>query len=281
MGRMPRCQALSAFTTKQWGTKLSTLKQRTKLFSIAGTFIAASAMVTAIAPSAQAATPTDEQIRIALQHHADGTQTPADVAVIKSVPALAASVPDPTAPEEITTTEAVINANGQAVSPANGAPMTPEQLAEVMPPSTATPSDPSTEVTTPAETEVAPQGSAVAPGITGGTWKVTHITHTHRAYSHTVIFKYHTYASFNYGGGKVRGWRDRSDDITNTSVDVEIAPKRIVNTKSYTPASSATSQMKREIKLCVFKYGCYAILHPWAKVQVFGTGKTKIAGSGV
>lgn len=141
-------------------------------------------------------------------------------------------------------------------------------------------SDPATEVWTPEETEVDLGGSGVQPRITGGTWRMTHIIHTHWSYSHKVIFKYHTYAEFNYGSGKVRAWGSRYDDITNTSVDVKIRAL-IVNQKSRTPASSGTSYMKREAELCVFRYGCYATLHPWAKTQVFGTGKTKYVGSGV
>ncbi|MFV2119059.1 hypothetical protein ACE14D_11675 [Streptomyces sp. Act-28] len=232
-----------------------------------------------LAPAAHADAPSEDRVRLALQRHADGTWTQEDVDIVRSIPELAGQVMDVTRPDEIVTKEAAFTSTGQAVSPANGEPLTPEQLAEVMPPSTAEPSDPATEVTTPEEVD--PEAGGISPRITGGTWKMTHITHTHRSYSGSVIFKYHTYARFNYGGGKVRAWGQRYDDVTNTSVDVKIEPKLIVNTKSSVPASYATSQMKRQVELCVFKYGCYATLHPWAKVGVYGSGKTKIVGSGV
>ncbi|MGA5584523.1 hypothetical protein ACPCIY_25965 [Streptomyces thermodiastaticus] len=261
-------------------------KNSTKLYGAIGAFVAASALVATMSPAAHAATPTDAEISAALQRHGDGTWTQADVDLIRSIPSLAAVVEDVTRPEEVTTKTAIIDANGQPVSAANGEPLTPEQVAEFIPPADAEPSGPGEAVITPAEDDIDPETGgtgAISPRITGGTWKMTHITHTHRSYTGAIIFKYHTYAQFNYGGGKVRAWGQRYDDFTDEDLvaQVKVTPKRIVDTKSATPANSGSSMMKREVDLCIFKYGCYATLHPWAKVKVYGTGKTAIGGSGV
>lgn len=256
---------------------------RRRVFGAVGT-VATTALLLSVAPAAQAAdsAPSQERIQLALQRHGDGTWTQEDVDIVRSIPELAATVIDVTRPEEVSTSEATFSSNGQAVSPTNGEPLSAEQLSEVMPSDDAWPSDPSAETVTPAETEEDPdEAGTISPMITGGKWKMTHIKHTHRSYTGSIIFKYHTYARFSYGSGKVRAWGQRYDDVTDTSVDVKIAPKRIVNTKSAVPASSGSSIMKREVELCVFKYGCYATLHPWAKVKVYGTGKAKYAGSGV
>ncbi|MFJ8010819.1 hypothetical protein [Streptomyces fagopyri] len=239
------------------------------------------ALVMTLAPAGHAATPPDAEITAALKRHGDGTWTQADVNLIRSIPELAAVVEDVTRPEEITTVSAPLNSAGQPMGH-NGAPMGGTQASQFMPPADAEPAIAGETVIAPVEDDVDPDSSGVSPMITGGTWKMTHITHTHRSYSGSIIFKYHTYAEFNYGGGKVRALRERYDDFTNTnSVDVKIAPKCIVDTKSSTPANSGSSQMKREADLCVFKYGCYATLHPWAEVKVYGTGRTAIGGSGV
>ncbi|MEU7552994.1 hypothetical protein AB0B01_11705 [Streptomyces sp. NPDC044571] len=234
-------------------------------------------------PAAHAATPTDAQISAALKRHGDGTWTQADVALIRSIPSLAAVVEDVTRPAEVTSASAVLTAGGQAVSATDGSALTAKQLADVMPPADAVPSNPAEVVTTAAEGDTAAATTSSLTGITGGSWKMTHITHTHRSYSGAIIFKYHTYAKFNYGGGKVRAWGERYDDFTDEDLvaQVKVTPKRLVDTKSATPASSGSSMMKREVDLCIFKYGCYATLHPWAQVKVWGNGKTAIGGSGV
>ncbi|MGV9785821.1 hypothetical protein ACWEIK_00930 [Streptomyces sp. NPDC004673] len=255
-----------------------------RISAVASAVVAAAALAITLAPSAQAATPTDAQITAALQRHNDGTWTQADVDLIRSVPELAAVVEDVTRPQEVTTNSVMFTDSGQPVGPANGEPLTAEQLAEIMPGPNAQLSVPGEVVTTPAETDVEPGTNGISPRITGGTWKMTHITYTHRSYSGDIIFRYHTYARFNYGGGKVRAWGERYDDFTNESssvMQVKIGAKRITDTKSATPANSASSKMKREVDLCVLKYGCYATLHPWAQVKVYGSGKTAIGGSGV
>ncbi|MEV7558956.1 hypothetical protein [Streptomyces sp. NPDC089795] len=260
------------------------VKRNSRVFSAASVVVSAAALAVTLAPSAQAATPTDAEITAALQRHNDGTWTQADVDLVRSVPELAAIVPDVTRPQEITTKSVQFSADGTAVDAANGEPLSEAQLAEVMPGPDAQISNPGEAVTTPAETEAAPGAGGFGVRITGGSWKMTHITHTHRSYTGDVIFKYHTYAKFNYAGGKVRAWGERYDDFTNENssvIQVKIGTKRITDTKSATPASSATSKMKREVDLCVLKYGCYATLHPWAQVRVYGTGSTKIDGSGV
>jgi hypothetical protein len=258
-------------------------KQHSKLYAAVGAFAAASALMVTMAPAAHAAEPTDAEIGAALQRHGDGTWTQADVDLIRSVPSLAAVVEDVTRPEEVVTRTAVLNAAGQPVAAANGESLTPEQAAGFTPPADAQPSSSGEAVITPAENDVDHETGGISPLVTGGTWKMTHITHTHRSYSGAIIFRYHTYAQFNYGSGKVRAWGERYDDFTDEDLvaQVKITPKRVVDTKSATPANSGSSMMKREVDLCVFKYGCYATLHPWAKVKVYGTGKTAIDGSGV
>ncbi|MGR8010430.1 hypothetical protein [Streptomyces hypolithicus] len=173
--------------------------------------------------------------------------------------------------------EAEFSANGQAVSPMNGKPLSVEELAEIKPPSHLSGEPKPDEVTLPAE-DAGP--NTITPFITGGKWKMTHVTHTHRSYSGSVIYKYQTWAEFNYGGGKVRAWRFRDDDITNASDIVNVDNRLIVNSKTATPASSATSKMKRKVELCVMKYGCYATMYPYAYTTVKGTGKTSFT-SGV
>ncbi|MGY4906793.1 hypothetical protein [Streptomyces sp. 900116325] len=258
-------------------------KQYSKASAAACVIVAAAALAVTLAPTAQAAAPTDAQISAALKRHGDGTWTQADVNLIRSIPSLAAVVQDVTRPEEVTTNSATFTADGQAVSPANGEPLSVEELAKIMPGDGAELSVPGEVVTTAPEADVDPAGGGISPMITGGKWKMTHITHTHRSYSGAIIFAYHTYAQFNYGGGKVRAWGQRYDDFTDDDVvaQVKVTPKRLVDTKSGTPANSGSSMMKREVDLCVLKYGCYATLHPWAKVKVYGTGKTAIGGSGV
>ncbi|MFD9789674.1 hypothetical protein ACFWXK_01860 [Streptomyces sp. NPDC059070] len=252
---------------------------------LAGALVSATALLVTLAPSAVAdGTPwngRDLQIATALKHHAEGTQNQADINLIRSIPELAASVPDPTQPEEVTIKEAIFTGSGQAVSPANGEPLSSAELADIMPPSTAQPSAPGEAVEGPEETEVDKEPGSGLVGATGGTWKMTHVYHTHRSYLGSVIFKYHTYAEFNYGGGKVRAWGDRYDDFSNVQQVVKIDNRRLADRYSRVPASSGTSKMSRQIELCFTKYGCYATLHPYASVQVFGTGKTKIAGTGV
>ncbi|MFF7164071.1 hypothetical protein ACFZBP_22400 [Streptomyces sp. NPDC008086] len=242
----------------------------------------------ALAPAAHAAEPTDEQIRLAVQRHFNGSWTQEDVALVRSIPELAAVVPDVTRPVEVDVDSVVTNAD--AVTPADQARIAAElALAAArgtLPPKEAVPSEAGEENVSTAEPEIDPEGEAASTpsGLRGKTrWKMTHITHTHRSYTGMTIFKYHTYAEFQYNGSKVLKWGQRYDDFTDEDkvAGIKIESKRIVNTKSRTPAASASSTMKRQVELCVFKYGCYATLHPWAKVKVYGTGKTKIGGSGV
>ncbi|MFJ8589308.1 hypothetical protein ACIRD2_32250 [Streptomyces sp. NPDC093595] len=230
-------------------------------------------------PSAQAAeSGPDPKVAAALQRHADGTWTQADVDLIRSIPELAAVVVDPTKPVEVTTKEALINQNGQAVE-SNGKPLPASELDDVLPPHHLTGLPKPGEVILPAEDDGAPTVSTRA-AITGGTWKMTHVTHTHRSYLGNVIYKYHHWAEFNYGGGKVRAWRFRDDDITNANEIVNVGDRRIVDSRTATPAASATSKMKRKVELCVLKYGCYSTMYPYVYTTVKGTGRTSFT-SGV
>ncbi|WP_190137834.1 hypothetical protein [Streptomyces longispororuber] len=216
----------------------------------------------------------------------DGTATTAEIENFKKLfPDVAKVLEDPSQ-TEVSVQEAVITEDGEAVSPETGKPLTAAQLAEIEPPADAKPSDPSEEEETPEETAVDPAAPpAEADGdltakVKGGKWKMTHITHTHRSYLGQTILKYHTYARFNYKGGKVRAWGKRYDRFSNESDVVKIG-SRIENRKSKVPASSATSMMKRHVELCFAgSIGCYANIYPWAKVKVYGSGKTKVAGSG-
>ncbi|NJP53324.1 hypothetical protein HCJ93_25480 [Streptomyces sp. SBST2-5] len=199
---------------------------------------------------------------------------------MKRNPELAKIVRDPSR-TETTVEEAIINDDGKAVG-ADGKPLTAKQLADIMPPAGATLSKPDEETITPEETEADGSKGATfaAAAVKGGKWKMTHVTHTHRSYLGSVIFKYHTYAEFNYGSGKVRAWGSRYDNFTNEQDVVDVDNRLLTNAKSRVPASSATSMMKRKVQLCVAKYGCYATLYPWARTKVYGSGKTKYDGSG-
>jgi len=214
-----------------------------------------------------------------------GAGSATDVAAVKRNPELAKIAHDPSR-TEVKVEEAVFDEDGSSVG-GDGKPLTPERLAEIMPPADAALSVPDEVTVTPEETEVDGGASsskvtplAAAARVKGGKWKMTHVTHTHRSYLGSVIFKYHTYAEFNYGSGKVRAWGSRYDNFTNEQDIVDVDNRRLTDTKSRVPASSATSMMKRKVQLCVVKYGCYATLYPWAKTKVYGSGKTKIDGSG-
>lgn len=263
------------------------LHSRRQRGTLAGVTITATALIATLTPSATAVEksdpPTWNSVLTAalLKRVSNGTGNAADIDAVKREPELAKIVVDPSR-TETTIEEAVITDDGKAVS-SDGKPLTPEQVARIMPPTSATPSNEAEEVITPEETEA--DGATLATfaataGVKGGKWKMTHITHTHRSYFGSVIFKYHTYAEFNYGSGKVRAWGSRYDDFSNEQDVVEVDNKRITNAKSRVPASSATSKMKRKVQLCAVKYGCYATLYPWAQVKVYGTGKTKYDGSG-
>ncbi|MEU6483498.1 hypothetical protein [Streptomyces sp. NPDC046887] len=242
--------------------------------------VSAAALLATVAPgAAQAATSDqapDPAVAAALQRVANGSWTKSDISLLKSIPEVAAGVVDPTKPAEVTIKEAAFEANGQAVSPANGEPLTGAELAEVTPPSHLTGQPQPGEQTLPAEGEPV----TIAPRITGGRWKMTHVTHTHRSLLGSTIFKYHTWAEFNYGSGKVRAWRFRDDDITNAQSIVNVGDRRIVASKTAVGTSQATSKMKRKIELCVAKYGCYATMYPYAYTTVKGSGSTSFT-SGV
>ncbi|MEU0370020.1 hypothetical protein ABZ070_07085 [Streptomyces sp. NPDC006283] len=256
-----------------------TARRRSAWNFAASTVVCAAAVVATLTPTAQAVdNAPDPAVAAALQRHADGSWTQADVDLIRSIPELAAVVADPTRPVEVTTKEAAFSASGQAVSPMDGEPLSPEELAEVMPPAHLDGKPQPGEVTLPAES--ADTAGSFGTRITGGRWKMTHVTHTHRSYSGSVIYKYQTWAEFNYGGGKVRAWRYRADDITNASEIVNVDNRRIVDSKTSTPASSATSKMKRKVELCIFKYGCYSTMYPYVYTTVKGTGRTSFT-SGV
>lgn len=202
----------------------------------------------------------------------------------KDFPEAAKGVPDPRQ-LKVSVAEAVVTEEGETVSSETGKPLSAAELAEIEPPADAQLSDPSEEEETPEETDVDPEAPKLnsvglaAARVSGGKWKMTHITYTHRSYLGSTIFKYHTYARFNYKGGKVRAWGKRYDRFSNEQ-DVVDTGSRVENRKSRVPASSATSMMKRKVKLQVPVYGDYANVYPWAKVKVYGTGKTKVAGSG-
>ncbi|MFF5498283.1 hypothetical protein [Streptomyces aquilus] len=265
-------------------------KHRSKSVLTLGAAITATALAVTMAPAAHAAEPTDAQISAAIQRHFDGTWTQADVNLIRSIPELAAVVPNVTRPVESTTESVVTTSEGlswrdQATlalelkrAKAQGTLPGPEAQLSVA----------SEEVETPAEVEVdsAPTTDVDGPipfAAGNKRWKTTHVYHTHRSYTGAIIFRYHTYAEFQYDGSKVLKWGSRYDDFTNfdAGVDVNIGDRLLVNTKSRTPASSGSSMMKRQVQLCVLRYGCYSTLHPWAQVKVYGTGKTKIGGTGV
>lgn len=240
--------------------------------------VAATAACVTLLPAGLAnADELDPAVSAALQRISDGTWTEADTELISSIPELAAVTPDPRrAPEvQVSELEYKLDPQGNPVSPANGEPIPAETWAEFTPSATADTSR-ADEVTTPAESD----GPTVSPMITGGTWKNTHVAHTHRSLTGATIYKYHHYARFNYGGGKVRAWGSRWDDVTNISSGIYVENRRIVNSKSGVPASSGTSYMKRRIDHCIMKYGCYTATYPWIKTKVYGTGKTSFS-SGV
>ena len=200
----------SRATTREEGIENARASQnRCKRGALTGTVIIAAALVAPLTPSAHAAEGSDpvwaSLLRASAARILSGNPTDADIALIKNNPEFAKLIPDPTR-TEISVEEAIITEDGKAVD-ADGKPLTSAQLAEVMPPATATPSDEAEEVVTPEETDVDPAtSSASILRVSGGKWKMTHITHTHRSYSGHVIFKCHTYAEFNYGSGKVRAW---------------------------------------------------------------------------
>ncbi|KNB51016.1 hypothetical protein [Streptomyces caatingaensis] len=239
-------------------------KSGSKAFAAIGGFVAAVALSVTMTPAAHAAAPTDAEISAALKRHGDGTWTQKDVALIRSIPALAAVVEDVTRPAEVKTETRSV-APGEGVLP-KGAEL----------------EDASRTLVTPVETDVDPKSTGTPMRTAAPQWRMTHITYTHRSYTGSTIFKYHAYAEFQYNGSKVLKWGQRYDVVEDKDRVAQVKTgRRQVDTKSRTPATSGTSMMKREVELCVTKWGCYSTLHPWAKVKVYGTGKTAIDGTGV
>ncbi|MGR8010431.1 hypothetical protein [Streptomyces hypolithicus] len=68
----------------------------------ASVVVTSSALMVALMPTAQAAeVAPNKAVSAALKRHGNGTWTQADVALIRSIPELAAVVEDPTKPAEI------------------------------------------------------------------------------------------------------------------------------------------------------------------------------------
>ncbi|MFH8841038.1 hypothetical protein [Streptomyces sp. NPDC017868] len=239
----------------------------------AGAIAVAATLLTSLTPAAAAATtvadPSDPAVQAAIQRTLDGTWSQADIDLILTNPELAAKLPDPRKEPSTVVKEADLNASGQPVDAANGEPLPPEQAAEFVPSPTADASV-GDRVNLPAEPGAASTG--ITPMITGGTWKTTHVIRTHWSYLGDVIYKYHHWATFNYGGGKVRAWGARSDDVTN-AVDWVEPRERVANsTTSAYQTLYATSYMKRKIAHCFITNIACSYTYPWVKTKVYGNG---------
>ncbi|MBP2402772.1 hypothetical protein [Streptomyces syringium] len=269
---------------------------------LAGTVVSATALLATLTPAVAADNPAQDAAKKAQLHALlaaiDMTGSALDSGQESAIsrhyalldllrqqfPEVARKVSDPRQ-LEVTAKEAVVTEDGEIVSPETGKPLGKDELAAIEPPADAQASEPSEEQETPEETDADPNAPAegdaalAAAAVRGGKWKMTHITYTHRSYFGNTIFKYHTYARFNYKGGKVRAWGKRYDNTSNEDSGVDVGG-RMMNRKSKVPASSATSIMKRKVTFKIPIYGEYATVYPWAKVKVYGSGRTKIAGTG-
>ncbi|MFB6528695.1 hypothetical protein [Streptomyces sp. NPDC056399] len=252
---------------------VSTTRTSQKLQMAAGAIAIAAALLAGLTPAASAsatvADPSDPAVQAAIQRTLDGTWSQSDVDLILTNPDLAATLPDPRKAPTTVVKSADLNESGQPVDPANGEPLPPEQAAEFEPSPTADASITDREML-PAEPGATSTG--IAPRITGGTWRTTHVIHTHWSYLGDVIYKYHHWATFNYGGGKVRAWGSRSDDVTNEVDWVDVRERMSNQATSAYQTSYATSYMKRKIAHCYVGNIACAYTYPWVKTRVNGNG---------
>ncbi|MFE1547369.1 hypothetical protein [Streptomyces sp. NPDC058718] len=250
------------------------IETRKKWQLTAGTVAVAAALLTGLTPAtsvaATIADPSDPAVQAAIQRTFDGTWTQADLDLIQSNPELAAKLPDPRREPTTVIKQADLNESGQPVDAANGLPLGPAEAAEFDPSPTADTTIVDREIL-PAETS-GTQSTGIAPRITGGTWRKTHVIRTHYSYVGDVIYKYHHWAEFNYGGGKVRAWRYRADDTTNAVDWVEPRERQANQITSANQTLSATSYMKRKMAHCFIGNIACSYTYPWVKTKVYGNG---------
>ncbi|MER8233606.1 hypothetical protein [Streptomyces sp. NPDC094049] len=227
-------------------------------------------LMSATSMAATVADPSDPAVQAAIQRTFDGTWTQADIDLIRSNPDLAGKLPDPRRAPTTVIKQADIDESGQPVDAANGEPLSPAEAAEFEPSPTADSTLLDREVL-PAETESG-QPTGITPFITGGKWRKTHVIRTHYSYVGDVIYKYHHWAEFNYGGGKVRAWRYRADDTTNEVDWVEPRERLVNQVTSANQTPSATSYMKRKMSHCYIGNIACAYSYPWVKTKVYGNG---------
>ncbi|MFD3665307.1 hypothetical protein ACFWVF_32720 [Streptomyces sp. NPDC058659] len=248
-------------THKKWRLTVGTVALSASLLT---------GLMSATSMAATIADPSDPAVQAAIQRTFDGTWSQADIDLIQSNPELAAKLPDPRRAPTTVIKQADLNEDGQPVDAANGQPLSPAEAADFEPSSTADSTLLDREVL-PAETDSA-QPTGIAPRITGGTWRKTHVIRTHYSYLGDVIYKYHHWAEFNYGGGKVRAWRYRADDTTNAVDWVEPRERQINQVTSANQTLSATSYMKRKMAHCVITNIACSYTYPWVKTKVYGNG---------
>ncbi|WP_307625017.1 hypothetical protein [Streptomyces turgidiscabies] len=249
--------------------------------------VSAVAALSVTAPSAHAAGTPDPAVVAALQRIQNGTWTNADAELIRGVPELAATTPDPRVAPTVTVEEIqyVVLPDGTMESTSTtglsdadaAAAGTSDGLRQLVTPESGADTSVGDLVELPEE---GTSSTAPARGVraASGKWKWSHVTVTAHSYFGTVIYKWHRKAQFRYDGSKVTQWGSRSDSTSNEQDVVQVGA-RLENQKSRVPASSATSFMKRRIDLCAPAYGCYATNYPWAKIKMKGNGTTSFTSS--
>lgn len=251
-------------------------KRKNTVVAVIGVAVAAMVMGGATVPAAAAG--PDPQVAAALQHIGDGTWTESDLALIKTkAPEIADEVLDPHPAAVTTGYQPAGPYTGPIIGPQPGPGEDASVDDEVSEPAL---TDEEAAQPLPGEVVNVPGDEGMSARSANATlyWKWVTVTYTHKSLLGSTIYKYHHKVHFEYGGGKVRAWGARSDDVTNEQ-DVVVIHGRTKNTKSSVPATAATSYMKRHISLTVPLYGEYAQLYPWVKIKVKGTGGYSYSGS--
>lgn len=196
-----------------------------------------------LGPATAATAATEAEYAAALEAVADGSYTSADLALIRSDPALAAQVPDPTRPLEV------------SVESSPGTKAKPKSTAEA---------------------SLAESTTTLAATVYCGAW--ARIKYTQRSLTGSVIYTYATYTQYCRDGAKVLRWEARYDYLAASS-SVVYWREQVVNQYAGLGTYTAWSHFQRHIEYCVVKYGCYANTYPWIKTTVRANGTYSYSGS--
>jgi hypothetical protein len=182
--------------------------------------------------SAAAGPTADPAIVAALQRIATRTQSPADIALIKSRPELAATVADPS---QMTFTTTVVQ----------GAPE---------------------------ETGLTRGSGRAHPNIETTTYcGWIEIRITAYSLLGFKFFAWTHHAGFCTDLETIRRWNGRYDRMDYADPTINMLERK-VDYASRVPTFAATSTMQRHLQQCVLTYGCWANWYPWSTVNIYPDG---------